>query len=236
MWISKDAETRKKEILDAALELFYEDGYEKTSINDIIKKVGVTKGAFYYHFKSKEEILDTIASQQAEEMVGVFIGAADESGKNALERINGIISGMQEYRAQTHEKRLKIFKVLDHSENLKLRQKIFENYMRLSKPGIRKIIEQGIEEGIFKTAFPEELAEFYVHFSITLNGMLNKLGLDIGEQPENIAIIKRKAAFYEELLEKILGVGEGSIKFAEPVLKSRVPDKDKSELSGGRMP
>ena len=103
MWISKDAETRKKEILDAALELFYEDGYDKTSINDIIKKVGVTKGAFDYHFKSKEEILDTIALQQAEEMVGAFIGTAAESGKNALERINGIISGMQEYRAQTHE-------------------------------------------------------------------------------------------------------------------------------------
>jgi len=56
MRISKDGDIRKQELLDAALQLFYEKGYEKTSVNDIIEKVGVSKGAFYYYFKSKEEV------------------------------------------------------------------------------------------------------------------------------------------------------------------------------------
>jgi AcrR family transcriptional regulator len=223
MWLSKEAEVRKKEFLDAALELFYESGYDKTSINDIINKVGVTKGAFYYHFKSKDEVLDTIALQQAEEMVEVFIGVVDENDENSLAKINRIISSMQKYRAETEEKRLKIFKVLDKNENLKLRQKVFENYMRLSKPIVSKIIEQGIKEGVFTTDYSDELAEFYIYFSITINGTLNKLIPTIGERPENIEIIMRKISFYEEMFEKILGVKEGSIKFAEPVLKSRIP-------------
>ena len=220
MWISKEAEVRKKELLDAALELFYESGYDNTSINDIIKKVGVTKGAFYYHFRSKDEVLDTIALKQAQEMVEVFAKVADRNDNHSLEKINRIISGMQQYRADTQGKRLKIFEVMDKTENLKLKQKVYENYMRLSKPIVTKIIEQGIKEGVFTTTFSDELAEFYIHFSITINGTFNKLIQTIRENPENIEVIKKKAVFYEEMFEKILGVKGGSIKFAEPVLKN----------------
>ena len=227
MWTSKEAGIRKKELLDAALELFHESGYDNTSINDIINKVGVTKGAFYYHFNSKAEVLDTIALQQAEEMVGVFFRASDENGKNALEKINRIISAMQEYRSETREKRLKIFEILDKNENLKLRQKVYENYMRLSKPIVSKLIEQGVKEGIIKTAFSDELAEFYIQFSLSVNGTLNKLSLTLGEKPENIEILKKKAYFYEEMFVKILGVEKGSIEFAEPVLKSRILNDDR---------
>ncbi|MCX8131987.1 MAG: TetR/AcrR family transcriptional regulator [Clostridia bacterium] len=219
MWISKEAEVRKKEILDAALELFYEIGYDKTSINDVINRVGVTKGSFYYHFKSKDEILETIALQQAEEMVAVFGKAAGENNKNSLEKINIIISDMQQYRAETKEKRFKLFEILNKSENLKLKQKVFENYMRLGKPIIGEIIEQGIKEGTFATDFSDELAEFYIHFFIIVHGTINMLIRALDEKPENIEIIKRKVSFYEEMFEKILGVKKGSINFAEPVLK-----------------
>src|ERR1700683_5182861 len=44
-------------ILDVALELFNEQGYEKTSLREIAERLGVTKAALYYHFERKEEIL-----------------------------------------------------------------------------------------------------------------------------------------------------------------------------------
>ena len=44
-------------ILDVALELFNEQGYDKTSLREIAERVGVTKAALYYHFERKEEIL-----------------------------------------------------------------------------------------------------------------------------------------------------------------------------------
>lgn len=49
-------ETRER-ILDVALELFNERGYERTSLREIAERLGVTKAALYYHFKSKEDIL-----------------------------------------------------------------------------------------------------------------------------------------------------------------------------------
>ncbi|MCH5250603.1 MAG: helix-turn-helix transcriptional regulator, partial [Lachnospiraceae bacterium] len=54
----ESAEERKKEILDIAEELFTTKGYDKTSTTDILERVGIARGTMYYHFKSKEEILD----------------------------------------------------------------------------------------------------------------------------------------------------------------------------------
>ncbi|MFC3573878.1 TetR/AcrR family transcriptional regulator [Streptomyces yaanensis] len=49
-------DTRQR-IQDVALELFAEQGYEKTSLREIAERLDVTKAALYYHFKTKEEIL-----------------------------------------------------------------------------------------------------------------------------------------------------------------------------------
>ena len=50
----RDTRTRAQEV---ALELFAEQGYEKTSLREIAERLGVTKAALYYHFKSKEDIV-----------------------------------------------------------------------------------------------------------------------------------------------------------------------------------
>ena len=47
----------RQEILDVSLELFNEQGYEKTSLREIAERLGVTKAALYYHFERKEDIL-----------------------------------------------------------------------------------------------------------------------------------------------------------------------------------
>ncbi|MFC7510237.1 TetR/AcrR family transcriptional regulator [Streptomyces thermocarboxydus] len=50
----------RQRIQEVALELFAEQGYEKTSLREIAERLGVTKAALYYHFKTKEEILVSI--------------------------------------------------------------------------------------------------------------------------------------------------------------------------------
>ncbi|MGI5456777.1 TetR/AcrR family transcriptional regulator [Streptomyces sp. CA-249302] len=62
----------RQRIQDVALELFAEQGYEKTSLREIAESLDVTKAALYYHFKTKEEILVSIfedLSQPIEELI-----------------------------------------------------------------------------------------------------------------------------------------------------------------------
>src|SRR5262245_29183203 len=53
---ARRGDTRQR-IQDVALELFAEQGYEKTSLREIAERLEVTKAALYYHFKTKEDIL-----------------------------------------------------------------------------------------------------------------------------------------------------------------------------------
>src|SRR5512143_3397393 len=53
-----DKETRGEQIIDAAVEVFADQGYRVASISDIIEKAGVARGTFYLYFQSKEEVFN----------------------------------------------------------------------------------------------------------------------------------------------------------------------------------
>lgn len=67
--ISKDPETRKREIIDAAQVLFIEKGFAETRISDIARKLGVSQGVFYYYFATKEDVIAEIVSGYMSELI-----------------------------------------------------------------------------------------------------------------------------------------------------------------------
>lgn len=66
------SDTRQR-ILDVAVELFTEQGYDKTSLREVAERLGVTKAALYYHFPSKQDIFAALA-EQLFSSVGALIG------------------------------------------------------------------------------------------------------------------------------------------------------------------
>jgi AcrR family transcriptional regulator len=57
-------EDTRSRIQEVALELFTEHGYEATSLREIAERLGVTKAALYYHFKTKDEIIDSLVNER----------------------------------------------------------------------------------------------------------------------------------------------------------------------------
>lgn len=60
------ANETRQQIVEAADRLFYERGFEATSFADIARELGLSRGNFYYHFKTKDEILDAVIRQRLE--------------------------------------------------------------------------------------------------------------------------------------------------------------------------
>lgn len=105
MRVSKDPEIRRQEIIDAARDLFIEQGYENTSVDDIVRRVAVAKGLFYYYFPKKESILSAIADQFVDQ---VTIEFPDLSTVSDLRTIIRRILGEYLDTIRRHEKLLNI--------------------------------------------------------------------------------------------------------------------------------
>jgi AcrR family transcriptional regulator len=81
-----------------ALELFAEQGYEKTSLREIAERLGVTKAALYYHFKSKQDIVHSFTDDYFTEIDTLIDWAKDQPGndrtrREILDRYVGIVLG-----------------------------------------------------------------------------------------------------------------------------------------------
>ena len=87
---AKAEETRER-ILDAALRLFRERGFDETTMRDIAAEAGVATGAAYYYFRSKEELVMAFYERTAEEARELLPGVLEES-KELGDRIRAVIT------------------------------------------------------------------------------------------------------------------------------------------------
>lgn len=72
------ASTTREKIVTAADKLFYERGFEYTSFADVAGIVGISRGNFYHHFKTKDEILDAVVERRVKDRHVMLEGWVDE--------------------------------------------------------------------------------------------------------------------------------------------------------------
>jgi AcrR family transcriptional regulator len=96
-------DTRSR-VQKVALELFAEQGYEKTSLREIAERLGVTKAALYYHFKSKEDIVRSFTEDYFAEIDALLDWAKDQPRNEATRRdildryVGVVLSGGEVFR------------------------------------------------------------------------------------------------------------------------------------------
>ena len=86
----EDAMQTRCQLLQAAKALFNEKGFSRTTLAEIAEKAGLTRGAAYWHFKSKDEILITIVEQALDDMTASkkqALSSPDCSAKERLQRL-----------------------------------------------------------------------------------------------------------------------------------------------------
>jgi len=80
----------REDIVRAADDLFYRQGYEHTSFADIAEAVGISRGNFYYHFRTKDEILDAVIEARLAER-RLLMERWEIEGKDPQDRIRSFI-------------------------------------------------------------------------------------------------------------------------------------------------
>lgn len=104
-----DPETRRDELLEAASDLFLENGYRDTSVNSIVESIGVSKGTFYYYFDSKEDVLEELGEKLSGPIYRKIDEITEKDSLNAIEKPNRIFSTSRRLKLNNKEELRKIF-------------------------------------------------------------------------------------------------------------------------------
>ncbi len=198
MRVVKEAAERRNEILDAAEELFVTKGYDKTSTNDILDKVKIARGTLYYHFKSKEDILNAMIDRINSSLIARAEAVAKDKSVPIVERIVMTISSLRVNTDIGNE----IITLVHKPQNALMHQKMQKSLVEGVLPILTDLVNEGNKEGIFDVKYPKETTEMLILYSTIA------FDDDYDESPESSK--KRIIAFLINT-ERLLGAKEGSL-------------------------
>lgn len=204
---------RRAEFVQTAQQLFYTKGYESTSVNDIIKSVGVSKGAFYHHFDSKDEVLIGVVSVVVEQTAAVIEPILADEMLTAIEKFNRMINDVGDWKSQRREQLVPMIRMMYSNENLHLRSRLHTETFKILVPVLARIFEQGIKEGSFDLGgiSAEDTAELIVTLWRTTSEAAIYMILDPERQADAADIVIRKYEATQKIFERILDAPPGSL-------------------------
>lgn len=164
MRVVKKAEERRNEILDAADELFAQKGFDGTSTNDILGKVGIARGTLYHHFKSKEDIMDALIDRYSDGLLDAAQVIAADKTIPVVERVIRVVMALNLSGGSSKE----IMEHIHKPQNALMHQKIQKVIINRVPLILTGIIREGIEQGMFSTPFPYECMEMVVIYANTV--------------------------------------------------------------------
>lgn len=189
---------RKDEILSVAYILFITKGYDNTSVDEIIEKVNIAKGTFYYYFTSKEEMLDEVINKMINEEI-------IEAKKFVLmpipieQKVVGIVTSL---RPKSNE--LNIVEALNNENNIKMHMKYNKRIIDEATIILKDVVLEGIDKDVFNCTNIEERIK-----------LLLKMSNDTFDDNN---FTNKDVEVYIDMVEKLLGANPGTMSFISTLI------------------
>jgi AcrR family transcriptional regulator len=148
---------RRTQILDAAENVFAQMGFNQATMDDIVVESGLSKGALYWYYKSKDALILALLDRIFAGGLAHFEGLVDVDG-SASERLDVIIQGTVQEMIRIKHLMPLIYEFVALAARRKSVRETLGGYYRHYHDIISRIIEQGIDSGEFVDIDPDEAA------------------------------------------------------------------------------
>lgn len=187
---NKYPEVTVEKILDVSQRLFLEKGYDATTIQDIVDDLGgLTKGALYHHFRSKEEIMVAL-SQRMFARHDPFAEVQARKDLNGLQKMRLAVRLNQSDAQQVELNRQAIPLI----KNPRVLSQMLETNIKELCPRWQRLIEEGIADGSIHTAYAQELSQLLVLLDLWMIPSIF---------PGDSAAIRRRLSCMARMLESL---------------------------------
>ena len=160
----RSEETRTK-IIDAAIKLFSNNGYNKASVDDICTEAGISKGAFYHHFKSKQELFLALLDGWLQNIDNAIDASKELSAPETLMQMTTAFPYIFETAGDGLPMFLEFW--LQASRDKKIWDASIAPYRRYHKY-FTTLIKKGVDEGSFVEVDPDLASRMIVSTAMGL--------------------------------------------------------------------
>lgn len=218
--------TLKEQIIVTAYNLFAEKGYDKTSVAEIIEKAGSSKGGFYHHFKSKEEILETISLSYIETIKEINKTIISNNGLAVVDKFLEYFIQVEKIKKESFRDWSKLKNVYTFSGNHVLFKRMGERFEAETTHFYTSVIVQGNNEGIFHVPYPKELAALWSREVLQIYRCARKLAVgDYKDEKQYMNLL----LFNQQMINQQLGLKPSTIELVK--IGMRYLDTIKEELN-----
>jgi AcrR family transcriptional regulator len=208
--VTKDPHVRQAEFLDAAQELFLVAGYQQTNVQDIVKKVKVAQGTFYYYFPSKEALLEAIVTRHAQEMLTKVNSQLPDTA-SPLEKLQLFINLF--YKLSYSGDLGLLSKMLYKEQQGELINKLWRQTQVIVIPILIPLVEQCNQAGLTRVEHIKEVIGFFIGIMASLLEAISPAEFGHETDPE---IVRIKIEIAENLIVSLFGAPAGSISLDLP--------------------
>lgn len=231
---------KRGEILDVAQRLIYTKGYELMSIQDILDALGISKGAFYHYFASKQDLLEAMIERMMHEMEKFLDPIVQDAGLTALEKLERFFGSVASWKSARKAMLTQLLRVWYTDNNAIVRQKVVVAGGQWMAPYLLQIFRQGIQEGVMDPSLGQNEEATRVVISLMMS-MGEGIALAILALKPDASETERQACLthienlvlaYRGAIERIMAVPPGSISLfnldilQDWVLEPDVPSPD----------
>ncbi|MDF0603863.1 helix-turn-helix domain containing protein [Psychromarinibacter sp. C21-152] len=208
------AEERRSAILDAAARLLASRGWEALTVSEILGEAGLSKGGFYHHFSSKEDILEALVRRFADAATAAATTGAETDGASVVERISRYLWDAMSWELDHTEEVIGIVRLVRRPGNRSVFTKLSQESGRRSLPGLRELLSEGVAQGVLDLADIDVTADLFLQVARTR--WLAFIDIhDAAQEGRRAAAeerLARRLRAEQQAFDRLLGLREGSIR------------------------
>ena len=207
----KKGDIRRVQILDAAEKLFFEQGYDRTSVQDILGALQMSKGGFYHYFDAKDSVLRAVSERRAQGRFDQLNAAVYGSRRSPVEKLNMVLGMANLFEAEETPFAALMLKLCyrdkDASMNAHRRRVLVDRLL----PTLNDVIAEGVADGSFHTRRPMEIGRLLLLMACDVNDEVCGMLADNPDNPDVMLPMIELLNTWREGVEKLVGAPYGTV-------------------------
>lgn len=207
----KKGDVKRTQILDTAERLFFERGYDRTSVQDILDALEMSKGGFYHYFDAKDSVLRAVSERRVQGRFDRLVAELGSARRGPVDKLNLLLGMANLFEAEDASFAALLLKLCYQEKDAAMcahRRRVLIDRLL---PHVNEVIGEGLADGSFHTRYPMEIGRLLLLMACDVDDEVCNLLADNPDNPEVMLRLLELLNTWRDSAERLIGAPYGSI-------------------------